>query len=283
MKLLLRLFCFFIGVIALSCNDKTDDFNPQGLSNDDIKPPISNRIDYIEFEKYEQSILLNKVKVQFQEDSITKRLWSRLTITNYSNDLLIYEPEYINGKLTKLIDRTGFDQDIELEYFYDQKTQKHLISKIKYFKKVNAYALSFSYSNSKLSSISAIEINSQTRFEFPFAYETLNVCQNFDSCANDDLQYQFTDENNPFYFSNDMLPVILCFSDFSDSYANKLSNISRYLPLYFYSKLPFSYLNSKYTYNIDFEKDLLYDINYRILTQNPLYLTDYNVLIKYRY
>lgn len=283
MKLLFRLFCFFIGVVALSCNDNSDDFNPQGLANDDIKPPISNRIDYIEFEKLEQTVLMNKVKVQFQEDSISKKLWSKITLSNNLNDILIYEPEYINGRLNRLIDRTGSDQDIELEYYYDQKLKRHLISKIKYFKKLNPYALSFSYSNSMLSIISAIEINSETRFEFPFAYETLYVCQNFDSCANNELQYQFTDENNPFYYSNEILPIILCFSDFSDSYANKLINIARYLPLYSYAKLPYSFLNSKYSYNIDFEKDILYDINHRILSQNPLYLTDYNILIKYRY
>lgn len=267
----------------LSCNDKSDDFNPQNLSNDDIIPSISNRIDFIEFEKYEQSILINNVKVQFQEDSITKRLWSKITITNNFNDLLIYEPEYFNGRLIKLNDRTGYNEDIEVEYVFDQKTQKHLVSKIRYFKKLNPYSLSFSYSNSKLKAISAIEINSQTRYELPYAYETIDLCLNIDSCNSNELQYQYTDESNPFYYSNEMIPIILCFSDFSDSYANKLSNIARYLPLYSYPKLPYSYLNSKYTYNIDFEKYILYDINYRILTQNPLYLADYNILIKYRY
>jgi hypothetical protein len=283
MKSFARYIFLILTIFVLSCNDKTEDFNPQNLSNDDIKPPISNRVDYIEFEKYEQSVLLNKLKVQFQEDSITKRLWSKLIISNNSNDLLIYEPEYIAGRLIKLIDRTGSDQDIEIEYFYDSKTQKHLISKVKYFKSTNPYALSFSYSNSKLITISAIEINPQTRFELTYAYETLNVCQNFDSCTNTELQYQLTDNNNPFYYSNEFLPIFLCFSDFSDSYTNKLSEIARYLPLYNYSKLPYSYLNSKYSYNIDFEKDILYDINYRIITQNPVFLTDCNILFKYRY
>ncbi len=283
MKSVDRYIFLIFSIFVLSCNDKTEDFNPQNLSNDDIKPPISNRVDYIEFEKFEQSVLLNKLKVQFQEDSITKRLWSKLTITNISNDLLIYEPEYIAGRLTKLIDRTGTDQDIDIEYFYDSKTQKHLISKLKYFKKTNPYSLSFSYANSKLISISAKEINPQTRIEFAFAYETLNLCQNLDSCINTELQYQLTEESNPFYYSNEFLPIFLCFSDFSDSYTNKLSEIARYLPFYNYSKLPYSYLNSKYNYNIDFEKDILYDINYRIITQNPVFLTDYNILFKYRY
>lgn len=283
MKSIVNYISLFITILILSCNDKSEDFNPQNFSNDDIKPPISNRVDYIEFEKYEQSILLNKIKIQFIEDSITKRLWSRLIITNDSNDLMIYEPEYYAGRLTKLIDRNGYDQDIEIDYLYDSKTQKYLISKIKYFKTSNPYSLSFSYSNSKLTSISATEINPQTRFENPFPYETLNVCQNFDSCTSTELQYQFTDENNPFYYSNEFLPIFLCFGDFSDSYINKLSKIARYLPLYHYTKLPYSYLNSKYSYNIDFEKDILNDINYRILTQNPVFLTDYNILIKYRY
>lgn len=283
MKSFGRYIFLILSVFVLSCNDKTEDFNPQNLSNDDIKPPISNRIEHIEFEKYEQSVLLNKLKVQFQEDSITKRLWSKLTLTNNANDLLIYEPEYVSSRLTKLIDRTGTDQDIEIEYFYDIKSQKHFISKLKYFKKTNPYSLSFSYANSKLISISAIKIYPQTRVEHASAYETFNLCQNFDSCTNTELQYQLTDESNPFYLSNEFLPIFLCFSDFSDSYTNKLSEIAQYLPLYNYSKLPYSYLNSKYSYNIDFEKDVLYDINYRILTQNPVFLTDYNVIFKYRY
>jgi hypothetical protein len=283
MNSFVRYFSLLIAIFLLSCSDKTDDFNPLNLTNDDIKPPISNKLQEIIFEEYEQSVLLNRNTIQFEEDSITKRLWSYITVTNNSNDLLLYEPEYINGRLNKLIDRTGTDLDIEIEYIYNSILKRQLVSKIKYYKKTNPYALAFTYSDSKLSSISSIEINADTRFEFPFAYETLIVCQNIDSCNNSDLQYQLIDYENPFYYSTELLPILLCLSDFSDSYTNKLSNIARYLPLYNYNKLPYSYLNSKYTHNIDFEKDIIHDINYRILKQNPVFLSDYNVLFKYRY
>ncbi len=269
----------------LSCSTKKDDFNPQALANDDLKPTISNRLNYIVFEKYEQSVLLNSVKVKFEEDTTTKSLWSKLTLTNNYNDILIYEPEYTNGRLTKLIDRNGSDQDLEIEYIYDVKIQKHLISKIRYFRSINPYALSFSYSNSKLSSISAIEIESNNRYERPFPYESINICQNqnIDSCNNSELQYQFTDYSNIFYYSNEMLPILLCLSDFSDSYEGKLSNIARFLPLYTYKKLPYSYLISRYNYTFDFQKDILYNINYKIIQQNPVFVYDYNIVLDYRY
>lgn len=285
MKIFVKSICFYLllSAILISCTDKSDDFNPQNLSNDDIKPPISNRLDYVIFEKYEQSVLLNSVKIKFQEDSITKKLWTKLTLTNNFNDIILYEPEYTNGRLTKLIDRTGLDQDIEVQYYYDSKIQKHLITKIRYFKKSKPYAIVFNYSNSKLKSIDAIEIDSSTRYERPFAYESLNICQNLDSCNISELQYQLTDIQNPFYLSNEMLPIFLCLSDFSNSYQGKLSNLARYLPLYTYNKLPYSYLINRYNYTIDFEKDILYDINYKIVNQNPVFISDFNVEFAYRY
>lgn len=272
-----------ISLLASSCKEDRDEFNPTKLNNDEVTPPIYNRISKIEFRETADFVLKHKNVVSFEEDTATKRLWARIKVANKNNDILLYEPEYTLGRLTKLLDRTGSNQDIEIEYSYDQSIQKHLVSKIRYFKLINPYSLTFSYANSKLISISAIEIEANTRFERPFAYETLNVCQYIDSCSNNELQYQFTNFNNAYYLSNEILPIILCFSDFDNDYAQKTLKIARFLPLYIYKKLPYSYSNSKYSYNIDFVKEDLFDMNYQIVKQNAVNLYDYSIHFYYRY
>lgn len=276
-------FSVIISQLAISCKEEQNDFNPKKLNNDEITPPISNRISVINFRETADFVLQHENLVSFEEDTLTKRLWSSVKVINKNNDILIYEPEYMLGRLIKLIDRSGTEQDIEIEYIYDPSIQKHLVSKIRFFKSINPYALSFSYDNSKLISISAIEIEENTRFERPFAYETLNVCQHIDSCSSNELQYQFSNFKNTFYRSNEMLPIILCFSDFSDEYTQKTLRIARYLPLYIYENLPYSYSNSKYSYNIDFVKGDVLDLNYQILKQNAVNLYDYSIHFDYRY
>lgn len=272
--------CFII--FFISCNDQ-NEFNPQNLTNDEIVPPLSNRLDYVEFEKYDQYILTNRIKVKFEEDTVTKKLWSKLIVSNNANGLLIYEPEYINGRLIKLIDRTGSNQNIEIEYYYDVKTQKHLISKLRYFKITNPYSLTFNYVDAKLAHISIYEIDNKTRLEKSMAIESKKVCVNADSCSNSEIQYQFTSENNPFYFSNEMFPVLICMSDFQDEYQGKINGIARFLVLYAYNKLPYSYQLSKYNHTIDYQKNRLEALNFKIINQNPLSVIAYNMYLEYRY
>lgn len=266
-----------------SCKDDRNDFNPKKLANDEVIPPIFNRVSKIEFLEHADFVLQHKNIVSFEEDSITKNLWSRIYVSNKSNDILIYEPEYTFGRLSKLIDRTSSDQDIEIEYIYNQVMQKHLIAKIKYYKYPKPYSISFNYVNSKLIKIALFEIETNTRFERPFPLESIDVCQYVDSCQNEELKYQFTSNENAYYLSNEMLPVFLCFSDNSTNNSGKLLNLARYLPLYIYEKLPYSYQNSKYSYKIDFVKDDLSEVSYQILKQNSINLYDYSIHIDYRY
>lgn len=276
MNLLIRNSFFYLclALLLLSCSKNNDEFNPQNLSNDDIQPPITNRLHSIKIENIEQSILLNSVLIEFEEDSITRRLLSKLTVSTKTNEVTIYEPEYKSARLTKLIDRTGNDQDIEIEYIFDSKSAKHLVSKIKYFKKVNPYAIELHYNNSTLSKISAFEINGVSGIVSTKAFDTIDSVES---------QFQYTDFENPFRLSNDIFAIVICFSDFDDSYTKKLSRITRFIPLYAYKKLPYSYLNSKYIYDIDFDNSNLDGINYRVISQNPAFLADYNFHFSYRY
>lgn len=196
----------------------------------------------------------------FQLDSGLIYAWSSVKITKNSS-IKTYTPEYTNGLITKLIDNSPALVNVEIEYETLQPSGIRLISKLKYFRLTNPFALVFIYDSARLARVERRSLDRLTG-EVGGLKEYVNFCPNMDmgncvdSTSTSELQY--TGAFNNLYHSNELAPFIFLLNRPGQS---SIKDILPDFPYYFSRHFP-SIISSPITGEYEFGLNSLKEATY---------------------
>lgn len=281
-----------IAFLAFGCK-KEELTLQQGNINIDIEEPLSSRITEIEFIKTQFSNTIKR-RVIFENDSLAKALYSKITLIMEDNSMIEFEPEYLNGEIVRLLNKSQANSDIELSYIYDASKSLRKVSEIKSYSSYFPFALDFSYSESQLQYLNISQLNTITKqhsnINRPW-YSKFCLSDLEDNCNEADLvKYQITHHTNPFYASNSWLAILLVLNyntkiEVEQGLQYRSEGFEWTIPFYTKKKLPYSISdeNYKYSYDIAFQNDdRLEAIHYTPLSVSVEYSPSYSIIFKYR-
>ncbi len=281
-----------LAIFIAGCS-KEESLIADGDFNYDIEEPLSARITEIEFQK---SLFSNvsKRRIILENDSIAKALFSKITLIMEDNRIVEFEPQYLNGEIVRLINKSESNSDIEISYTYNTSKNKKMITKVKSFSNFFPFALDLSYTGPYLQDLDISQLNPITKQHSTNQGPWLTkFCPSEleDNCTEGDLvKYQTTHYENPFYSSNNWLVILMVLNyNTNISYENgveyRSEGFSWTVPFYTKKNLPYSINeeNYKYSYDIAFQnKNRLDAVYYTPLGSSVEYLPTYSILFKYR-
>lgn len=198
----------------------------------------------------------------FNIDTGTLYAWKSIVI-NYEQDSTTkrYSTEYTNGYLSKLVEEATSLQNIEIEYALLPPSNIKLISKLKYFRLANPFALVFIYDSARLARVERRYLDRLTG-DIGGLTEYVNFCPNMDmgncvdSTSTSELQYSGSFNN--LYHSNELAPFIFLLNKPGQS---SIKDILPDFPYYFSRHFPSSIsspISGEYEFGLNSLKEATY-------------------------